>query len=184
MMLKDVILMGIALAMDAFGLTISLGINPNLSRNNKIKFILSFSFFQFLFLFLGGAFGLIFSTYIARVPDIIGGMIIAIIGIIMIFSALNGEDKNDIVLIKKAMYLILGISVSIDALLVGFTAFSNFNILLLSVNSILVGLITLLLCTIGFFICRYIRKIDFICKYADILGGLILILLGIEMIIF
>ena len=54
----------------------------------------------------------------------------------------------------------------------------------MAVNSILVGLITLLLCTIGFFICRYIRKIDFICKYADILGGLILILLGIEMIIF
>lgn len=184
MMLKDVILMGIALAMDAFGLTISLGINPNLSKKDKIKFILSFSFFQFLFLFSGGAFGLVFSTYIAKVPDMIGGIVIAIIGIIMIFSALKEESNDDLMLVKKAMYLILGVSVSIDALVVGFTAFSNFKVLLLSVNSILVGLITLLLCTIGFFICRYIRKINFICKYADILGGLILILLGIEMIIF
>lgn len=184
MTLKDVILIGIALAMDAFGLTISLGINPSLYKNDKVKFILSFSFFQFLFLFTGGAFGLIFSTYIARVPNKIGGIIVAIIGIIMIFSALNGEDKDDLILIKKAMYILLGISVSIDALLIGFTAFSNFKLILLGVNSILVGLITLLLCTIGFFICRYMRKINFICKYADILGGLILILLGIEMIIF
>ena len=184
MELKEVILIGIALAMDAFGLTISLGINPSLVKKNKIRFIISFALFQFLFLFLGGAAGVIFATYIVSIPDIIGGLVVAIIGGIMIISAIRGEDKDDSIFIRKSMYLLLGMSVSIDALVVGFTAFNEMKLLLLSVNSILIGLITLFICTLGFFLCRYVRKIKFVCKYADILGGLILLLLGIEMMSF
>ena len=47
MSLKDIFLIAIALGMDAFGLTISLGINPKLKRKSKIAFIISFLFFNF-----------------------------------------------------------------------------------------------------------------------------------------
>lgn len=184
MELKDVILIGIAMSMDALGVTISLGINPILVKRNKIKFILSFAFFQFLFLFLGGLTGRLFDTYIISMPKVIGGVIISLIGIIMIISAFKKDDKDDSLLIKKSMYIILGMSVSIDALVVGFTAFYEIQAIVIFINSILVGLITLLLCTTGFFLCRYARRIDFLCKYADILGGVILLILGIEMILF
>ena len=102
----------------------------------------------------------------------------------MLISAFKNDDKDDSMLIKKSMYIILGMSVSIDALVVGFTAFYETVSILIFVNSLLVGLITLFLCTLGFFLCRYARKIEFICKYADILGGLILVILGIKMIFF
>ena len=49
MELKHVILIGIAMSMDALGLSISLGINPHLVKKNKIKFILSFSFFHIIY---------------------------------------------------------------------------------------------------------------------------------------
>ncbi|MDV4149762.1 manganese efflux pump [Clostridium sp. AL.422] len=184
MELKDVILIGIAMSMDALGLTISLGINPYLVKRNKIRFILSFSFFQFLFLFLGGVTGRFFDTYVVSIPSMIGGIIIALIGLIMIISAFNNSDKDDSLLISKSMHIILGMSVSIDALVVGFTAFYQVNPILTFIDSILVGLITLFLCTTGFFLCRYARRVDFICKYADIIGGLILLGLGLEMIVF
>mgnify|MGYP000618114350 FL=1 len=51
MNLKDLIIVGIALAMDAVGVTVSIGVNPKVIRRNKIAFIMSFAIFQFLFFF-------------------------------------------------------------------------------------------------------------------------------------
>lgn len=183
--LKEVIFIGIAMAMDAFGLSISLGINPILKRENKIKFILSFAIFQFLFIFIGGVAGIFFDTYIASIPNVIGGIIIGCIGSLMIIEGFKKEDKDESLLIRNCMYIVLGVSVSIDALVVGFTAFHHIGgFAILFVDSLLVGLITLLICTIGFFLCRYMRKIDFICKYSDFLGGIILVIFALKMIFF
>ena len=79
MELKDVILIGVAMSMDALGLSISLGINPYLVKRNKIRFIISFAFFQFLFIFLGGIAGRFFDTYVVSIPSMIGGIIISLI---------------------------------------------------------------------------------------------------------
>lgn len=183
--LKAVIIIGMAMAMDALGVTISLGLNNKTQRHTKVKCILSFAIFQFLFILIGGIAGKFFDTYIASIPNLIGGIIIGIIGIIMIIDGLKKDDKNNSILDNKFMPIILGVSVSIDALVVGFTAFHHVGgELLLLVDSLMVGLITLLICTIGFYSCKYVRKIDFICKYADFLGGIILILFGVKMIFF
>ena len=48
---KDLIIVGVALAMDAVGVSISIGVNSAIKRINKIGFIISFAFFQFLFFF-------------------------------------------------------------------------------------------------------------------------------------
>lgn len=49
------------------------------------------------------------------------------------------------------MIIILGISVSVDAMVIGFTVFNNIErVLSLLVYTILIGLITLLICTLGF----------------------------------
>ena len=83
------------------------------------------------------------------------------------------------------MVVILGISVSIDALIIGFTTFHQLgSLLVLLIDSVLIGLITLFFCTIAFFSCRYLRKISFISKYANFLGGIALILFAIKMIFF
>lgn len=83
------------------------------------------------------------------------------------------------------MSLVIGISVSIDALVLGFTSLNHLgSTIILFIDCFLIGLITLTLCTIGFFICKYIRKVEFVCKYANYLGGLALIFLAIKMILF
>lgn len=183
--LREVIIISIAMAMDALGVTLSLGLNTRTQRSTKVKCILSFGIFQFLFILMGGVSGIFFDTYVASIPNIIGGIIIAIIGIVMIVEGLKSDKDDNSILDKKYMHIILGVSVSIDALVVGFTAFHHVgSYVLLFVDSLLVGLITLLICTLGFYLCKYIRKVGFICKYADFLGGTILILFGLKMIFF
>ena len=95
------------------------------------------------------------------------------------------KEKENSLLVKNSMVVILGISVSIDALIIGFTTFHQLgSLLVLLIDSVLIGLITLFFCTIAFFSCRYLRKISFISKYANFLGGIALILFAIKMIFF
>jgi putative Mn2+ efflux pump MntP len=183
MNLYDIIIIGIALAMDAFGVTLGIGLNQKINRIHKIKFLLSFAFFQFLFTYVGGSLGYLFDTYITTIPSIAGGIIMGIVGILIIIDGF--KEKETELLIKNSTCIILGISVSIDALVIGFTAFHEIvNNLLLCVDSVLIGLITLFICTVGFFICRYIKKIKFVTTYANFFAGIALIFFGFKMIFF
>ena len=121
MNLKDIIIIGVALAMDAVGVSISIGVNSAINKENKIEFIISFAFFQFLFFFLGKISGNLFETYITAMPNVIGGIAIAIVGILMISDGFENRENDERMLLKKGVALILGVSVSIDAFVIGFT---------------------------------------------------------------
>lgn len=180
MCMLDLIAISFALAMDACGVSLSLGIRNDIDKDDKIKYIMSFGFFQFLFSFLGAILGNMFERYIASVPTVVGGTAIAIVGVLMIKEGM--EDKNDNNIKSTAMYIILGISVSIDALVVGFTAFNEAaGIGVIIGNTLIIGFITLILSGASFFIANKISNIKFISKYADYIGGAILIILGIKM---
>lgn len=183
MSVLQLIIIGIALAMDALGVTLSVGVNDSVNRNQKIGYIISFGFFQFLLTLVGGIIGCYFNNNIIPISDTLGGVVIGIIGILMIIDGV--KEKEESVLAKNSMIIIIGISVSIDAIVVGFTLFNKITLLLsLILNCILIGLITLLICTIGFYLCRFIKKIDFISKYVDFFGGIALIIFSIKMIFF
>lgn len=185
MNLKDIIIVGVALAMDAVGVSISIGVNSAINKKNKIEFIISFAFFQFLFFFLGKISGNLFETYITAIPNVIGGIAIAIVGILMISDGFENKENDERMLLKKGVALILGVSVSIDAFVIGFTGFGYIsNIIRIIFECSIVGFITLILCTFAFFLCRYIRKVEFISKYADFFGGATLIIFAIKMIFF
>lgn len=174
-------MIALALALDAFGVTLSLGLNPSLKSKNKLIFCMSFGFFQFALSFLGAYLGYLFNTYILVVPKLIGGIIIIIVGLMMLKEGFqNSEDR---VILSKKMYIILGISVSIDAAVVGFTILNNLkNLQVLFLSTLFIGVITLIICFIAFLMAGYLRKISIFSKYADYVAGLILILFGLKMI--
>ncbi|MBE6048347.1 MAG: hypothetical protein E7213_08125 [Clostridium sp.] len=183
MQVLELFFIGVALAMDAFGVSLSVGVTYGIKRKQKILYILSFAFFQFLMIFIGGALGKYVTTYVIPISNTVGGVAVGIIGLFMIIDGMKNRENS--ILNRNSMILILGISVSIDAIVVGFTTL-NFisSFILLLVDSIFIGLITLLMCTIAFYICRYIRKINFVQKYADFLGGIALLIFSIKMIFF
>lgn len=174
----SVLIIGLALSMDAFGVSLAIGINDEKDKN---KYIILFGLFQFLFAFCGGYLGCLFDTYIVSIPKVVGGIIIGIVGFLMILEG-RKEDKSKI---SEASYMaiILSISVSIDALVVGFTTLHRVGgVNLLMLYSCSIGLITNLMCTISFIISKYLKRIQFISKYSELFGGIILICFGLKMI--
>lgn len=179
--LYSLFLISLALSLDAFGVAICIGLNGAVKRKNKIGFSFSFGFFQFFFALIGAYAGLLFNTYIAAVPEILGGIVIGIVGIMMIKEGF--ENKGECPLIRPKMYIVLGVSVSIDAMVIGFTALDNItNILVILKYTIFIGIVTLVMTITAFLIAKYLKRIEAVGKYADYLGGIILILFGLKMI--
>jgi len=181
MSVLEVIIIGLALSMDALGVTLGIGINSQIDRARKVSYIVSFGFFQSILTFIGGSLGYYVDKYIIEISNILGGAAIVLVGLLMITQGAKNEKSN--MINKRSMVILLGISVSIDALVVGFISMHDLcNLLVLTVNCILIGLITLIICSIGFFICSYIKRVNFISKYADYLAGFILIIFGLRLI--
>ena len=55
--------------------------------------------------------------------------------------------------------------------------------LILFEAAVFIGLVALILCIIAFLIAKYLRKINIISRYADYVGGIILIIFGLKMIL-
>ena len=180
MQLHTILYLAFAVSMDAFGVSIGIGLNNSLNLFSKLLYCFSFAFFQFLLVFLGAEFGSIFSSYIATIPNFAGGIVLFFVGIFMIKQ--GNEDKRQLLLKEIKMYYILGISVSIDAMAVGFSVLNkeNFNFIFLS--SWIIGITTFVLSFFGIKIAKIINKLNFVDRYANYFAGIILILIGIKMI--
>ena len=120
MNLLTIFLIAIGLSMDAFAVSITLGIHSKILDLKK-KFLPSilFGLFQGLMPIIGWYFGLTFRIYIERFAPVIAFLLLAIIGIKMIIESQDSsEDKSDNY-DKLSVILILAIATSIDALAVG-----------------------------------------------------------------
>jgi len=181
--LWSLLIIALALSLDAFGVALSIGLNPEIKYKSKLIFTGSFGFFQFLFAFIGSIAGYYFVNYISSLPEVIGGVIIALVGVIMINDGM--EHKEQCILFSPKMYIILGASVSIDALVVGFTALGiveSFSLIL--IYTIVIGVVTSTMSFLAFIIAKHLKKISIVARYADYIGGIMLIFLGIKMMFF
>jgi len=180
MSLYFVLSIAFALSLDAFGVALSLGLNKGLRYIKKIIFSISFGFFQFLFALIGALMGMIFSQFVTCIPNVAGGIIIAFVGVMMINEGFKKKEGN--ILIDPRMYVVLGISVSIDAMVVGFTALNSLNFLYLIIDCLIIGVISLIMTCIAFIISKYLKRISLVSCYAEYIGGIILIIFGLKLI--
>ncbi|MEG2353435.1 MAG: manganese efflux pump [Clostridium sp.] len=174
-----IILIAIAVSLDAFAVALSIGLDKRINRRIKLEICISFAFFQFLMAFIGGAIGIVFNTYFLNVPKIISGFIVSLVGIIVLKEQFENKEKEFV--LKFAMCIILGISVSIDAGAIMFGIAGNLSSnIALFYYTILIGMVTLVVTCIAFYISKILNKIELIEEYAAYIGGIILILLGIK----
>lgn len=180
MSLYSLLFIAVALSLDAFGVALCIGLNNTIKFNNKILYACSFGFFQFLFSFLGAYAGFFFNRYIVSVPEVIGGILIALVGVLMIKEGF--QNNRECPYLKPGMTIVLGISVSIDAMVIGFTALNNIsNNIIILLNTLIIGVVTFIISCIGFYMARYLKRIYIVGKYADYIGGIILIIFGLKM---
>lgn len=176
----ELLLLSVGLGMDAFAVSVCKGISMKKMNWKKVCIIgLYFGGFQALMPTLGYFLGSTFESVISNLDHWIAFGLLAIIGGNMIKDAFSKEcDSFDDDVRFKAM-IVLAIATSIDALAVGITfAFLKVN-LILAIS--MIGVITFILAIVGTKVGnRFGDKYE---KKAELVGGVILILLGIKILL-
>lgn len=180
--LLTTLLIGFALAMDAFAVSITKGMTlRKINSFLSLKIAFSFGFFQGLMPLIGWAVGIKFQSYISAIDHWIALFLLSFIGLKMIFEAYEDSRNPELSVtcdgeLNNTELIILSIATSIDALAVGVSfAFLNVHILPLCLS---IGIITFILCFIGVMIGGFLGPI--FKNYSQIIGGIILILIGIN----
>lgn len=178
--LIEIILSGIALAMDAFAVSICKGLTLKKMEISKALICgIYFGVFQALMPLIGYFIGKSFITFIESFDHWIAFAILAIIGINMIRESFSKEEV-DPDFSAKAM-LILALATSIDALTMGL----SFSMVDLRVNIFvavtIIGVITFVLSGLGVFIGNIFgSRFN---KVAQIIGGVCLVLIGVKVLL-
>lgn len=181
MSLKEILILAVAVSLDAFGISLSLGLNKRIKKIDKLIFCLSFGFFQFLFMIMGIYLGVLFNNKIVAVPSLIGGILLIIVSLMMLKESLANSSRE--LIISDFMYIIVGISVSIDALVIGFSIMKRLHTVLdMFLTSGIIGMITFILSIVAFIISSNLKKVYVIEKYSGYIGAIILFIFGLKMI--
>ena len=180
MSLIELFLLAVGLSMDAFAVAVCKGLAMPKCTFKKAAIVgLWFGGFQALMPAIGYILGAQFHEAIASIDHWIAFVLLALIGGNMIHEALdNDEEEADASLDVKTMFL-LAVATSIDALAIGITfAFLKVNII---PAVCFIGIVTFIISFAGVkignvFGARYKNK-------AEIVGGIILILLGLKILL-
>lgn len=179
MSLFSVFLIGIGLSMDAFAVSVAKGMVVR-KQVWKCALLLGFWFglFQAAMPLLGYLVGIRFASLISSVDHWIAFGLLLFIGGNMIKESLSEEETTDASLTLKSI-LVLALATSIDALAVGVSfAFLQVNILQ---AIMIIGVTTFVLSFTAVWIGNKLGGM--FQKYAGILGGCILILIGCKILI-
>lgn len=179
--LLSLIFTGIGLAMDASAVSIAKGMFlPNeKNKNYALKLGLAFGIFQGLMPLIGYLAGSTFSGYIQSVDHWVAFILLALIGLNMIKESREEKENEEVSDLSLKVILLLAIATSIDALAVGVSfAFLKVNIVL---ACSIIAIVTFILS----FICVMVGKRlgSLFQKYAEIFGGIILMMIGAKILI-
>ena len=176
----EVIVLAVALSMDAFAVSIGLGSKGN-TRGLGLKAGIFFGAFQALMPFIGYLGGKGVLGWVDDYARWIAFGLLALIGAKMIYEGLQEGIEEDIAAITNKMMLLLAIATSIDAMAAGF------SLTLLDVNAwlacLIIGVTTFAFSWAGVEIGK--RSGTWLESRAEIFGGvvLILIVIGIKMLV-
>ena len=176
----ELLLLAIGLSMDAFAVSVCKGLAmPKITLGKALTAGIWFGGFQALMPLAGYFLGIQFKDKITAVDHWIAFVLLGAIGINMIKEAMSGEcDNGDGSLDFRTMF-VLAVATSIDALAVGIT-FAFLHVDIVPAVSF-IGITTFTLSALGvkvgnIFGTRYKAK-------AELVGGIILVLLGIKILI-
>ncbi len=175
----EVIVLAVALSMDAFAVSIGLGSKGD-TRGLGLKAGLFFGAFQALMPFIGYLGGKGVLGWVDAYSHWIAFGLLALIGGKMIYEGLHEGIEEDIATITNKVMLLLAIATSIDAMAAGF------SLTLLEVNAylacLIIGVTTFAFSWAGVQIGK--RSGTWLENKAEIFGGVVLILIGIKMLMF
>ncbi len=175
-----ILFIAFALAMDAFAVSVGVSLNrAGLTAKQTLRMAFFFGLFQFGMPIIGWLTGQSIIHYIQSIDHWIAFGLLVLIGLKMIYESFQPqvnlkEKKGDQT--KGMSLLFLSVATSIDALAVGISlAFARVSFLF---PALVIGIVAFLMTVLGVRISSLLgRRLG---KRAELLGGLILILIGIK----
>lgn len=176
------VLLGVGLAMDAFSVSMANGLNEPKMRKGKMCGIAGvFAGFQFAMPMIGWFCVSTILRYFKIIEKFIPWIALLLLGYIggkmLIEGIKNKDSEEESTGVGIGALMIQGIATSIDALSVGFTI-SEYNAVMAFAASLIIAAVTFAICMAGLAIGKkFGTKLS---NKAQILGGVILLGIGIE----
>lgn len=177
----EVLILAVALSMDAFAVSIGLGSkHEKKTRSLAVLAAIYFGLFQALMPLIGFLGGKGVLGWVEGYAHWVAFFLLVLIGGKMIYESVSEGIEKDIAQITHKILLILAIATSIDAMAAGFT------LTLIEVNPFVscavIGVTTFLFSGLGVFVGA--KSGTYLESKAELLGGIILILIGFKVLLF
>ncbi|CAM3127986.1 manganese efflux pump MntP family protein [Sporolactobacillus spathodeae] len=173
-----IILMAMALGMDAFSVCMGMGMR-RLRVDQIFNIGLLIGLFHILMPLLGMILGHFISSRFGNVASMVGGVLLVLIGMQMIFSVAKNQENTGLSTATDMGIILFAMSVSIDSFSVGLSM-GLFGARVLA-SVFLFGLVSMAMAWAGFIIGRRTRH--FFGRYGEALGGLIMFLFGLKLLL-
>lgn len=172
-----VLLLGVALSMDAFAVSVCKGLAADSPGPKEwVTVGLWFGGFQALMPIIGYYLGGAVAGAVSDYAFIIAAGIIAVIGLNMLREAFSGGAEEDDGSLKAVVMLLLAVATSIDALAAGFSmGLEGADIF---VSAAIIGIVTFSLSAFGMAAAGRVRSIS--TRNAYVIGGIVLILIAVK----
>lgn len=178
------IMLGAGLAMDAFSVSLANGLNEPLMKRPKMAGVAGiFAFFQFFMPMLGWIFVHTVLQYFKafeRAVPYVALVLLVFIGGKMIYDGVSKKEGDGVKSVGIGGLMVQAVATSIDALSVGFTIASH-DLLPALLSCLIIGVVTFAICLVGIAVGKkFGTKLS---DKASIFGGVILVIIGLEIFI-
>jgi len=176
-----ILMTAIGLSADCFAVAVSISISERaLSFHKLFRFPLSFGLFQAVMLALGWLGGRTIVGFISSYDHWVAFGLLVFIGGRMVWESFHEkEERTDRDITQWFTLLALSVATSIDALAAGLSyALLNMGIFIAAITT---GLTTFFITILGHFIGKRVGAL--VERWADIAGGIILILIGVRILL-
>lgn len=171
------LLIAVALAMDAFSVSMTKGFTQKTITNRQILiYAIFFGGFQAIMPLIGYVAGSTITQFVSFVAPWIAFILLLLIGTNMIRESLSGDEEDVADHFDMKEVVLLAIATSIDALAVGITyAILKSEII---IPAIIIGIVAFIFTLIGIYLGKKLG--NYFGDKFEIVGGIILILIGIK----
>jgi putative Mn2+ efflux pump MntP len=179
--LVNISAIAVALAMDAFAVSIATGVSlKDVSFRQTFRMSWHFGLFQAIMPVIGWSAGLWIRVYIERYDHWVAFALLALVATNMMREAFQhdkGEEKKKDPT-KGITLVILSVATSIDALAVGL----SISILNVSIwtPALIIGIVAGIFSIVGLQIGKRIGSATRLSRYADAIGGIVLLAIGFK----
>lgn len=181
MSFAEILILAVSLSLDAAVVAVGAGALARLKPLAAFKIALLFGSFHVLMPVLGLLLGYGFREYLASYGHLVGGGLLLLVGVQMLWESFQEEDterEKDILHIRTL--LVLAIATSIDAFVVGIT----FNFIQVNVPLAIgtISVAALLMSFIGVYLGR--RGKHLLGNRIELLGAIVIFLLALKIMLF